>query len=137
MPLYDLRSICLPYCLKLQPCGRYAALNREYSPLGWCVNDGTTHKELPILLTTRITPRMAIKLSCRNSEDIRNIYLYHDGCIPTAGKYEWEAYSNRLALLAKLTVDDGAKGMAIRTRNKKDASRLEQGQDFLQMNRGG
>jgi hypothetical protein len=125
MPLYDFRSVCLPYCLELQSCGRYAILNREYKPLGWHIQQYIRYEQYPILLTLRVTPLRAKNLSCYLKADTRKIYLYHDGCIPTANSEVWSAYSARLEYLAKITIDKEIGSFGVCVRNLKDADKLE------------
>ncbi len=107
MSLHNIRSIHLPYCLKIQPCGCYVVLNREYKPLGWNVRDYVHYGQHPILLLVRITPKTAERLSYNNRSNTDTIKLYNDDCVPDRGLVEWESYSGRLSFLASLVVDDG------------------------------
>ena len=108
MPLGDFRSVFLPYCLQRQPDGRYAVLNREYKPCGFLTREHVEYAKYPILVRfKRLTPAMARRISCRGSEDLDAIHLYHDGCIPTRSATNMAEYQARLALLAPLKVTVG------------------------------
>ncbi|MDO3387200.1 hypothetical protein QWI17_15260 [Gilvimarinus sp. SDUM040013] len=101
---FDIRCVVLPYCLELQECGRYAVLNRNYKPLGFIVDDFVNYQQYPVLLTVRITPRLARTISHKASADTSKIYLYDDGCLPTASAKAWASYCARLNKLIGLNV---------------------------------
>lgn len=102
MPLFDFRSIYLPYCLKKQPSGKYVVLNREYKPVGFNTKEWIKYEDFPVETAFRITKASAKKLSYKLSEDTECIYLYNDGCIPTQSKKNMGVYLEKLARLAKL-----------------------------------
>jgi hypothetical protein len=102
----DFRAVFLPYCLTLQPDGRYAVVNRRYKPLGFNTLDWVNYADQPILATIKgLSPAMAARLSWEGSEDLKQIYLYNDGRVPTQSAEAMDEYTNRLALLAKLPVE--------------------------------
>lgn len=107
MPLNDLRSVLLPYCIRRLKDGSYEFLNREYQPLGF--NDkthGGLSEDLPIYTHIKgLTTAPAAKISYEGSDDLGMIYLYNDGCVPTHSAANMKAYLERLAVLAKLQVD--------------------------------
>ena len=103
MPLHDVRSVCLPYCLQRQPDGRYVALNREYKPLGWTEKDWVDYADYPIAMKLKgMTAKKAASIDWASRENIERIYLYNDGCIPTDSAAHMKAYCERLAKLAKM-----------------------------------
>jgi len=105
MPLSDLCSTHLPYCLKRQEDGTYVVLNREYKPLGFVTNDHVKYGDFPIAVKiSRLTATVARRLSYGGSTALDEIFLYNDGCIPTASADHMQAYLQRLAVLAKLRV---------------------------------
>ena len=105
MPLHDVRSICLPYCLHKQQDGSYVALNREYKPLGWTSKDWVNYADFPIGLHLKgMTAKKAAALSWDCSPGLERIYLYNDGCVPTDSAAKMTAYCKRLALLAAMKV---------------------------------
>jgi hypothetical protein len=105
MPLHDCRSVHLPYCLKRLPDGRYVVLNREYKPLGFQTQEWIEYEQYPIAVTLkRFGPKTAARISWKGSPDLAWIYLYDDGCYPTASAADMQAYLKRLAILAKLEV---------------------------------
>lgn len=106
MPFHNIRATYLPYCLQLQPCGRYAVLNREYKPLGWSVRSFVHYEQHPILATIRITPKKAVQLSHDGSHNTKEVFLYCDGCNPDLSAATWSAYSKRLRVLAAIVTDD-------------------------------
>jgi len=66
-----------PYCLKMQPDGRYAVLNREYKPVGFIPYGFVRYSDYPVCIEIKaIGPSTARKLSYDGSEDTEQIYLY-------------------------------------------------------------
>jgi len=98
----DVRTLCLPYCLKRLDNGCYVVLNRHYKPLGFKTTDWLAYEDYPIALQRRITARTAAALSYRGDPDTAMIYFYNDGCTPTASAKHMQAYLERLARFAKL-----------------------------------
>ena len=127
MSLFDIRAIALPYCLKLQACGRYVLLNREYKPLGFYTRGYINYGDFPVLITMRMTPQKAAKISCGNYANVSEIFLYDDGCIPINSFENWRAYTERLLELSSLRILDteqdinSIKGRVIRIKNLRDA----------------
>ena len=105
MALGDFRSVFFPYCLKKQPDGRYAVLNREYKPVGFFTRAHVAYEEFPVLVTIKgLTKAKAAKLSWSASEDTDEIFLYNDGCVPTHSKEHMRTYLAKLEILAGLSV---------------------------------
>jgi hypothetical protein len=127
MGLFDIRAIVLPYCLKLQACGRYALLNRAYKPLGFYTREYINYGDFPVLITMRMTPQKAAKISYAKDTNIREVFLYNDGCAPTSSPENWQAYTERLLSLSLIRIlgaeqdIDSIKSRVIRTRNLRDA----------------
>jgi hypothetical protein len=105
MALSDIRSVHLPYCIKQQDDGTYVILNREYKPLGFNTRENIKYSAYPICVRLKgLTAKAAAKLSYKNSPDTKEIFLYNDGCIPTASAAHMKAYLARLAHLAKFKI---------------------------------
>ena len=105
MSLGDFRSVFLPYCIRKQPDGRYAVLNREYKPVGFFTDDFINYEEHPVLVTIKgLTKARAAKISYSGSDNVDEIFLYNDGCVPTSSASNMRAYMARLEILAKLAV---------------------------------
>lgn len=105
MPLGDVRSVHLPYCIQRQDDGTYVILNREYKPLGFKTNEYIKYSDYPVRVRLRgLRAATAAKLSCKGSTDLKCIYLYDDGSNPARGPKHMAAYLQRLAHLAKLKV---------------------------------
>jgi hypothetical protein len=105
MPLKDIRSVFLPYCVKRQEDGRYAVLNREYKPVGFWTHAHVTYEDHPVLVTIKgLTAARAARISYKGDTSVEAIYLYADGCVPTESDANMTAYLARLAVLAKLGV---------------------------------
>ena len=103
MPLKDFRSVHLPYCIKKLENGHYVVLNREYKPLGFKTRERVDYEAYPITVKfKRLTPATAAKISFAGKPDTDNIFLYDDGCIPTASPVYMRQYLERLAHLSKL-----------------------------------
>jgi hypothetical protein len=107
MDSVPIRWIFLPYCIKRLTDGRYIILNRRYKPLGTLTNDYVIYETHPSAAHIDITKSIAKKLAHDNSDDINDIYLYSDGCIPTNSDKHLRAYSERLAVLMQLGVEVG------------------------------
>jgi len=105
MPLTDIQSTHLPYCLARQNDGRYVVLNRDYKPIGFRTTEHEDYSKHPIAVKiSRLSARTAARLSHNNDQRVDRIYLYDDACIPTSSSEHMAAYLQRLAILAKLKV---------------------------------
>ena len=105
MPLGDFRSVFLPYCIEKQTDGRYAVLNREYKPVGFCTRDHIQYDKYPVLVKfKRFTKATAAKLSWEGKGDVERIFLYNDGCVPTASASAMRKYLDKLTILARIAV---------------------------------
>jgi hypothetical protein len=103
---YDSRQIFLPYCLDRLTDGRYIVLNRFYKPLGIASSEWVVYEEHPSVCVLKgLTELRAQKMSWRGESDLERIYFYNDGCVPTDSAENWKAYSARLDVFSKLTVD--------------------------------
>lgn len=102
MPLFDFRSIYLPYCLKKQQDGSYIIANREYKPVGFNTHEFIKYEDYPVSTKFRISKVTAKKLSCHESEETDTIYLYNDGCVPTHSEKNMKLYLDKIKILAKL-----------------------------------
>lgn len=106
MPLGDVRSVHLPYCIERQSDGTYVVLNREHKPLGFKTGRHLDYAAYPISVKLRgLGAVTTAKISYNGSSDLSRIYLYNDGCIPTRSSTHMAAYLKRLAQFAKLKVD--------------------------------
>lgn len=99
----------MPYCLKkaTDDIGGWLVLNRYYKPIGRpqkpSVDYGTVDKSLRIKkITEKQQKRLAHGKSSGGLVTNESVFLYEDGSVPTACAKAWDAYSERLALLAKL-----------------------------------
>ena len=92
--MFDLRTFVLPYCLERQADGAYRVLNRRYEPL--MGSDGRVE------FARALSPEQvkAISFDGQMGDAQGRIYLYNDGCVPTASAGHWAAYSTRLQRLA-------------------------------------
>lgn len=109
MPFGDFRSVFMPYCLRKQADGRYAVLNREYKPVGFFTRQFIDYSQHPVTVRLKgLTPLKASKLSHDGSDSVDDIFLYNDASVPTQGQAEMASYLEKLALLAKLRIDEEA-----------------------------
>lgn len=100
------RWMFLPYCLQRQPDGSYVVTNRRYKPIGITRKDHVDYEEYPVRVRfKRLTAVTARALDHAGRENLDAIYLYNDGCVPTASDADWTAYSRRLQRLAGLKVE--------------------------------
>ena len=105
------RQRFLPYVVTQDTAtGEVCVLNREYVPLGY---DPHNRHETPqeafvdtAVKFKKLTLADLRKISFDHNAQVGgDIYLYNDGCVPTSSKANWDAYSARLAHLAKLIVE--------------------------------
>lgn len=104
----ELRITHFPYCLKRQEDGSHVVLNRNYKPIGFMTGEWITYADYPVGAKIKgIGPKTAAELDYKGRESTDEIFLYNDGCVPTAGKEHMQAYLARLAKLMTLkTVED-------------------------------
>jgi hypothetical protein len=110
----DVRTLCLPYCLKKQSDGRWILLNRRYKPLGFDVSEWVNYDDFPIAHKLRLTRKIAAQLSYDGQgarrypafdgtgKDCEMIFLYVDASAPGRGAACMQAYLRRLAVLANV-----------------------------------
>jgi hypothetical protein len=107
MPIVNPRAIFLPYCIQRLEDGRYVVLNRNYKPLGFQTTEHLKYEDYPIPVRFKgLTAKKAATLSAKCSGDLDVIYLYDDGCIPTASAADMKRYLSRLEILAKMKFAD-------------------------------
>jgi hypothetical protein len=106
----EYRRIWLPYCIKKMndAIGGWIVLNRRYKPLGMPTDDWVVYEDVPrYVRIKRITLSQQKKIhhGCIDAAPwLPNdmIWLYHDGCRPTASSSDWNAYQRRLLVLSSL-----------------------------------
>lgn len=114
MSLDNFFKINLPYVIKGNNIIGWIALNREYKPLGFVIEERVDYCKYPIRIMFRISEK-TIKKICsyyeHNGEIFKednqiSIYLYDDGSIPTGGyrnqKNAFKNYFQKLEILSKL-----------------------------------
>lgn len=99
----EFRVVFLPYCLQRIEGGAYAVLNRKYKPVGVVEGDPQL-SAFAVKFKKELSAKQVGELSWDGRADAECIYLYGDGCMPTRGQAEWDAYSKRIQLLAGLVV---------------------------------
>lgn len=103
----ELRQTHFPYCLIQQEDGSYVITNRNYKPLGFMVGGYVQYEEFPVGVKLKgLTPKLAAELDARGRDNLQRIYLYNDGCVPTASEHDMQAYLRRLARLMALQIAD-------------------------------
>lgn len=106
MALNDFRAVFFPYCLDKQPDGRYVVLNRKHKPIGFKTSENVKYEDYPICVELKaIDSETAAKLSYKGDSNTDRIYLYNDGCVPTASAEHMKNYLERLKILAKIKVE--------------------------------
>jgi len=106
MATNDFRAVFFPYCLEKQSDGRYVVLNRKYKPIGFKTRDKVKYEDYPICVELKgLGSITATKLSYNGDSSTDIIYLYNDGCVPTASAEHMKNYLRRLEILAKLKVE--------------------------------
>lgn len=98
----EFREVFLVYCLQLLPDGSYIALNRRYKPLGNAGADWVDYETAPgrFKFKRALTAAQVARLSYKGDAEAERIYLYGDGCVPTASAADWQDYSARLGQLS-------------------------------------
>jgi len=105
MGTQEFRWIFMPYCIQQLQDGRFIVLNRAYKPLGVQTREHVDYETHPTAAKLRLTSATAKKLSWSGSGELSAIFLYNDGCVPTASAAAMKAYLARLAVLSKVKVD--------------------------------
>src|SRR5712692_1541665 len=88
------RTLFMPYCLQKQADGKWVVLNRNYKPLGMWPAKGAGHiKYDDYSVEMPLTDKRAALLSWngRRPDDKGCVWLYNDGCIPTAAPEHMKA----------------------------------------------
>lgn len=95
--------IHLPYCLHLIPGGKYALLNRQYSPLGDGSFHGTVWGSSNELARAApwLTKDMAARMSYKHSFCTDKVYFYNDDLCPWEGNRKTISYLIRLSTVSK------------------------------------
>lgn len=102
----EFRHVFLPYCIEQQADGRWAVLNRRYKPVGMTTREFVTYADPHLVKLKGLGPSTKAKLCAPGSHcSDKKIWLYNDGCIPTDAPEHWDAYQQRLQLLARLTIE--------------------------------
>lgn len=98
----ELRQLVFIYCLERLPDGSYIALNRRYKPVGTAATEWVEYETAPgrFKFKRALSAAQVMALSYKGDANAQRIYLYNDGCIPTASAAHWQAYSARLGRLA-------------------------------------
>lgn len=99
---FEVRQIFMPYCLQRLEDGSYLFLNRLYKPIGVSSKEWVVYETHPSKFKFKraLSDKQVAALSYAGNTDADRIYLYNDGCLPTAGETHWSAYSARLQKLA-------------------------------------
>ena len=106
MALIDVFDVFLPYCLKREPDGRYALLNREYKPVGFYTLRHINYDEYPVLVKLGgLSATKAAQLSGNGNGDIDCVHLYNDGTNPLLSAANMSAYLFKLKILAKMRIE--------------------------------
>ena len=123
----EFRIVFFPYCLLKHDSGGYLVLNRDYKPLGFSTNKHLTYEDYPIEVKfLKISKKTAQKLSWKGSDSVEEIFLYHDGTIPTCSEENMKNYLEKLKRLAKLQIRDN--------RTEKHFINLDTGQKYKEYN---
>ncbi len=112
MALGDFFRINMPYGIKKNERGEWAAFNREYLPLGY-IDQSKSHKfdELAVFVKYKnLTDNMLLKLADADTDsiyknlegDIIRVYFYSDATNPQSEPKHWPAYIEKLKLLSNL-----------------------------------
>lgn len=106
----NFKATFLPYCLLKHDSGGYVVLNRHYKPLGFSTSEHVIYEDYPIEVKfLKLSKQTARRLSWENSDSIENIFLYHDGTVPTSSEQNMQSYLEKLKILAKLKIKDTRK----------------------------
>lgn len=105
----DVRLWFLPYCVRREPCGRYAILNRKYLPVGTVAPNGPgalpgTIAAGHLVSLPGLTSDLAATISFNGSLNTEAIYLYESGNEAVLAGEEFNRFTQRLRVLSKLVV---------------------------------
>ena len=102
----EVRRLMFPYGMAKNPDGTWTMFNRQYKPVGvisdaWEEWDNPRHK---MKFKGLRKPTLA-KLDYEGQGTGDRIYFYNDGCIPTDGAKNMNAYLAKLKVLMALQID--------------------------------
>lgn len=100
----------LPYCLRRQPDGRYALLNRRMVPVGLFVPLVAGRPEPPfadvhLLWLPGLTPSIAKVISVDGSDNTEAVMLYKSIDAVLRTEEAFQSYTARLYILMQLRVE--------------------------------
>lgn len=105
----DVKLWFMPYCVRRQPDGRYAILNRRMVPVGLVLPDPASRDErlsdAHLVRLPGLTPMAARLISWDGSEDTEAVYLYKSADRVILPEETFEAYASRLYVLMQLVVE--------------------------------
>ena len=112
MALTDFFRINLPYGIKKNDKGEWAAFNREYKPLGWNNVMKNAPKELEIYTPYNLDEKTLLKIASLSEHveknefgEIIQLFFYTGNSNPTSNPEFWNQYFEKIKLLSKLVVD--------------------------------
>ncbi len=100
------REVCFPYCLTRRSDGLWVFLNRLYKPIGVHSKRFPSYNDVPVgvpLGGISGAVRRNLCVQGESGDEGDPVYLYNDGCVPTADKASLEAYLAKLAILISWT----------------------------------
>lgn len=113
MALTDFFRINLPYGMERNEKGEWFVFNREYKPLGWNTDKRVPYGDYPVYVKYKGLTEAKIKKLAPSENQIRRdesgsivqFWLYNDATNPHDYPKYWEAYLEKIKLLAKLKPD--------------------------------
>ena len=108
MALTDFFRINLPYGIKRNARGEWAAFNRDYEPLG--ANTKNANSDFTYTKYVNVTENLLHKIADGNSFDLNDkkeivrIWLYNDDTNPASNPECWNTYLKKLKLLSKFEI---------------------------------
>ena len=104
MPLYNIISVALPFCLKRLEDGTYILLNREYKPIGFKTKEQIEYKNFPVTHKIKgITKKTVEKLSWKGDNNLDTIFLY-DGKNITSSINKMNLYLEKIKIISKYKI---------------------------------
>lgn len=91
----------LPYCLERLADGSYVPLNRSYKPVGLVTGNRVDYELAPIRGRLLLTTEQLREIDhTGNPDGDGTAFLYDDGSFPSRSPENWDAYLDRLSVLA-------------------------------------
>ena len=113
MGLFDFFRINLPYGIRKDKSGNWAAFNREYCPLGYNTTERTKQLNCKLIFSSykNITDSKLKKffseedIQYDENQNIETIFFYNDKTNPKSNPLYWEQYFEKIKFVSQFEIN--------------------------------